>query len=139
MTERLTSKIALDMVLRIEALQRQIEDIYAEARSYEGENNDSVIADAVQARSDQRELASDAEALIGSFDWDDEGNRTDPAPEAAWPLISAKLKRVANDDPRILKQVALIDRLHELSIERGLPVVTAAEFDTAIGQGAAEE
>jgi len=68
---KLTTTIAIDMVKRIEALQDQIDDIYAEARSYDGTNNDSVIHDAVSARREKRDAQESEDALLGSFDAED--------------------------------------------------------------------
>lgn len=72
MKPKLTSETALDMVTRIEGLTEQIDAIYAEARSFDGENNDSVIRDAVKARAHQRDSAWEAEAYIASFDIEDD-------------------------------------------------------------------
>ncbi len=69
---KLTSKIALNMIERIEALKEQTETIYAEAREYDGLNNDRVIQDAVDARAAQREAAEEADAYISSFDADED-------------------------------------------------------------------
>jgi len=65
---KLTTAIAIDMVQRIEALQEKIDEIYAEARSYDGLNNDSVIHDAVAARRKKRDAQESEDALLGSFD-----------------------------------------------------------------------
>lgn len=129
MTEKLTSAIALDMVLRIESKQGEVADIYAEARSYEGQNNDNVIHDAIEARARLREAASDADGLIGSFDWDDEGNRIEPAPEPAWPDISERLRAELSDRPKALRLVTTIDRLFELAVSQGLPQPTRADLE----------
>jgi hypothetical protein len=68
LAKKLTASDAMKLVERIEALQEQIDAVYAEARTYEGINNDSVIHDAVVARRKQREAAELAENLLGSFD-----------------------------------------------------------------------
>ena len=129
---RLTSKIALDLVLRIEALQGQIEDVYAEARGYDGENNDNVIRDAVDARSAQRENAGDAQSLIASFDWDGEGNPLEPEAEPAWPVISGQLREAAVGNRKLLAMVDQIDKLHALSLAQGLPQPTLAELNAEL-------
>jgi len=69
--KRLTTAIATEMVGRIESLQRQINEVYAEARSYEGTNNDNVIHDAVKARKDVREAQESAKGLLDIFDMTD--------------------------------------------------------------------
>lgn len=132
--DRLTSTIALDMVKRIEALHEQIDAIYAEARKYPDINNDNVIRDAVEARRAERNARAEAEGLIGSFDWNEEGERVEPGvqpeakPEAAWPRLSTNIRKAAGGNRKILKEVDLLDRLHQILEERGLPVVTAEEL-----------
>lgn len=69
---KLTSTTAMRLVERIEALNEEIEQVYAEARTYDGQNNDHVIRDAVALRKTQRDVTSEAESLIGSFDWEDD-------------------------------------------------------------------
>ena len=69
---KLTSEIALSLVERIEALHEQIAAVYAEARTFDGENNDRVIRDAVDSRKAQREAGDEADALIRSFDWSED-------------------------------------------------------------------
>ena len=65
---KLTTAIATGMVARIESLHRQIDEVYADARHYEGTNNDNVIRDAVAARKDQRAAQESAKGLLDSFD-----------------------------------------------------------------------
>lgn len=130
--KRLTSKTALGMVLRIEALHGQIDDVCAEVREYDGENNDSVILEAVKARAEQRDRADEASGLIGSFDWDGEGNRIGPDDEPAWPAMSAKLREAVGDNRRLLPLIDQIDKLHRLAIAQGLPVVSMAEFEAEL-------
>jgi hypothetical protein len=60
------------MIHRIEALKEQIASVYAEARTYDGVNNDRVLEDAILAREAQREAAEEALGLIGSFDVEDD-------------------------------------------------------------------
>ena len=72
MAKKLTTATATDMVGRIESLHRQIDEVYAEARGYDGTNNDSVIRDAVKARRDQREAQESAKGLLDGFDVVDE-------------------------------------------------------------------
>lgn len=69
---KLNSAIALGMIEAVEALNAQIEAVYANVRQYDGLNNDRVIQDAVCARKAQREAAEEAESLIGSFDFVEE-------------------------------------------------------------------
>ncbi len=71
-TKKLTTAIATDMVDRIEKLQRQINNIYAEADSYDGAGNSNVIRDAVKARDAMRESEFEAAGLLESFDAEDE-------------------------------------------------------------------
>jgi hypothetical protein len=71
MNKRLTTAIATELVDRIEALQRQIDEVYAEANSYDGTGNSSVIRDAVKARAELREAEYNASALLASFDAED--------------------------------------------------------------------
>ena len=68
---KLTTAIATGMVDRIEALQKQIDAVYAEANTYDGTGNSSVIRDAVKARAEQREAEWNAGALLASFDAED--------------------------------------------------------------------
>lgn len=68
---KMTSEIARSFVERIEALNDQIEAVYAEARSYEGVNNDRPIKDAVDLRKSYRDARDEAEGLIGSYDWEE--------------------------------------------------------------------
>ena len=68
MAKKLITAIATEMVGRIESLHRQVDEVYAEARSYDGTNNDSVIRDAVQARKDQRAAQESAKSLLDSLD-----------------------------------------------------------------------
>lgn len=133
--ERLTSKKALELVLRIEALNRQIAEVYAEARKYEGQNNDSVIRDAVEARADQRERGDDAAGLIGSFDWDEDEGYLGPESEPVWPEISARLHEIAGQDNRLLPMVKQIDKLHDMAVARGLPTITRAELEAELVNG----
>ena len=65
---KLTTAIATDMVNRIEALQRQIDDIYAEANRFDGTGNSNVIRDAVQARAELRDAEFRSSDLLASFD-----------------------------------------------------------------------
>jgi uncharacterized protein (UPF0335 family) len=67
----MTSQIALTLIERVEALQRQIADVYAEARTYDGINNDRVLQDALAARSAKRDAEEEADALIRSFDFEE--------------------------------------------------------------------
>lgn len=68
---KLTTAIATSMVDRIEALQKQIDEVYAEASTYDGTGNSNVIRDAVKARAEQREAEWNAGALLASFDAED--------------------------------------------------------------------
>lgn len=68
MTKKLTTAIAANMVDRIEALQNQISEVYAEANQYDGMGNSNVIRDAVKARNEQREAEYNVSALLASFD-----------------------------------------------------------------------
>lgn len=69
MGKKLTTAIATDMVNRIEALQNQIDAIYASANlEYDGMGNSNVIRDAVKARAEVREAEYSAAALLESFD-----------------------------------------------------------------------
>jgi len=131
MTQKLTSTIALDMVRRIEIKQAEIDAIYAEARSYEGQHNDNVIRDAIEARTRLREAASDAEGLIGSFDWDEDGNRVGPESEPAWPDLSQRLRSEMGGRPKAIKLVETIDRLFDLAVSQGLPQPTRADLEAA--------
>jgi hypothetical protein len=73
MKPKLTTAIATEMVDRIEALQNQISEIYAEANTqYEGMGNSNVIRDAVKARAEMREAEYSASALLESFDVQDQ-------------------------------------------------------------------
>lgn len=65
---KLTTAVATELVGRIESLHRQIDEVYAEARTYEGTNNDNVIRDAVKARKESREAYESAKGLLDSFD-----------------------------------------------------------------------
>jgi hypothetical protein len=132
--KQLTAKKALEYVLRIEALTEQIEDVYAEVRSYDGENNDSVIRDAVEARAEMRARSEDAAALIGSFDWDEDGNFLLPNAEPAWPEIAAKLRESAGRDRKLLAMVDQIDKLHRLAIASGITPISKAELDAEIAR-----
>lgn len=134
MSKALTGKRALEFVLRIEALHEQIEDVYAEVRSYEGQNNDSVIRDAVEARAAQRSSAEDAQALIWSFDFDEDGNRVMPKDELVWPEISAKMREAVGGDKRLMAMVTQIDKLHRLSIASGFPIITKADFEAELAR-----
>lgn len=71
MTRKLTTAMATDMVDRIEALQSQIDEIYAEANTY-GMGNSNVLRDAVKARAELREAEYNASALLASFDVEDD-------------------------------------------------------------------
>jgi len=133
-TKQLTGKKALDFVLRIEALNEQIEDVYAEVRSFEGLHNDNVIRDAVEARAAQRSSAEDAQALIGSFDFDEEGHRVTPLDEPIWPAMSARLREAAGNDPKLIALVTQIDKLHRLSVASGFPVITKADFEAELAR-----
>lgn len=66
---KMTSAIALQLVEKIEGLYEQIDAVYAEARTYDDINNDNVIRDAVALRKTLRDVTSEAEGLISSFDW----------------------------------------------------------------------
>ena len=73
---KLTTAIATDMVDRIEKLRSDADAavlaIYIDAReNYAGNNNDSVIRDAVKARSELREAEFMASLLLLSFDAED--------------------------------------------------------------------
>lgn len=71
--KKLTTAIATDMANRIEALQDQIDAIYADAtQNYEGMGNGNVIRDAVRARADLRDAETRASGLLESFDIEDE-------------------------------------------------------------------
>lgn len=70
--KKLTTAIATDMVNRIEALQKQIDAVYAEANTYDGSGNSSVVRDAWKLRSELREAEYNAAALLASFDVEDE-------------------------------------------------------------------
>lgn len=64
-------------------------------------------------------------ATVDVWDLSDEGMESTPA----WPVMSARLREVAGDDPRLVKIIGHIDRLHALAIEKGLPVATLAELE----------
>lgn len=138
MGKQLTSKIALGFVLQVEALNEQIEAVYTQVREFEGQNNDSVIRDVVRARAEMRERAGDASAMIGSFDWDDEGERIHPRDEDAWPSIAADVRAAVGADKKILKTLDQIDRLHSLAVARGLPQISKSELDAARAMEGAE-
>ena len=72
MTKKLTTAMATAMVNRIEALQNQIDEIYAEANTY-GMGNSNAIRDAVKARAELREAEYNASALLASFDVEENG------------------------------------------------------------------
>lgn len=66
---KLTTAIATDMVNRIEALQEQIDAVYAEANlKYDGMGNSNVIRDAVKLREELRDAEFRAGGLLASFD-----------------------------------------------------------------------
>lgn len=135
---RLTAEIATQLVSRIEAFHAEIEKIYDEVRGYDGNGNDSVIADAVAARKQQREAGQTAAALLGSFDFNDAGERASPPPRSAWQAMSARMHETLAAMPEsktrshLVKQVGIIDKLDALMRERGLPVVTEAEFERTL-------
>lgn len=71
--KKLTTAIATDMVRRIEALQDQIDAIYADAQlNYDGTNNGSLIREAIATRSEQRDAEFRASGLLESLDVVDE-------------------------------------------------------------------
>lgn len=70
-------------------------------------------------------------AVVDRWDLSDEGEGSTPA----WPVVSAQLLG-ATDDPKVKKLVGQIDRLHALSVEKGLPVVGLAELEAEL-EGAA--
>lgn len=66
---RLTTAKATEMVERIEALQREITEIYISAnRDFVGRGNSNVLRDAVKERAAEREAAFMAGVYLGSFD-----------------------------------------------------------------------
>lgn len=71
MSKKLTTAIATEMVDRIEALQEQIDAIYREANSYDGQGNSNVIRDAVKARAELADAQFRAGDLLASFDFED--------------------------------------------------------------------
>lgn len=132
----MTSKIAWQLVLRIEALNAEIEKVYEEARAFDGTNNDAVIADAVAARKAQRDAGQSAAALLGSFDFSDSGERVAPTGKSAWGAVSSQMMEGLAALPpsktrdHLLKQMAIIDKLEALAIENGLPIITEEQLDT---------
>lgn len=69
---KLTSKIALELVTRIEALNDQIADVYREAGGYDGINNINVIGDIVKAREEANDQKCIAGGLLEALDEDEE-------------------------------------------------------------------
>jgi len=145
MTKKLDSATALALVGRIETLEEMIEGAYTEARTYAGENNDAVIADAVAARKQQREAAHSAAALLGSFDFNDAGERVSEPPRSAWAAISARMKEGLAAVPEsktrryIEKQIATLDKMEAFAISQGLPIITEEQLDAASGRGLAKD
>lgn len=68
---KLTSKIALELVTRIEALNDQIHEVYREANDYDGINNINVIRDIVKAREEVADQKCIADGLLESLDLED--------------------------------------------------------------------
>lgn len=66
-------------------------------------------------------------ATVEVWDLSDE---EEPGP--AWPTIAAHLREAAGDNPKLMKVVDQIDRLHALSVEKGLPQVSLAEFEAEL-------
>lgn len=68
---KLTTQIARGLVNKIEDYQARIAAIYAEARTYDGINNDNVIRDILAARKTEQDAREEASSLLGSFDIDE--------------------------------------------------------------------
>jgi Lar family restriction alleviation protein len=68
---KLTSKIAIQLVERIEALNDQIHAVYREAGEYDGTNNINLIREIVDARAAVADSKVVAEGLLESLDLPD--------------------------------------------------------------------
>jgi hypothetical protein len=92
-------------------------------------------ADAFNGRANHQEMFGEVDtAVIEEWDLSDEMEGEDDEP--IWPEMSAKLREVAGADPKLLPLVDQIDRLHKLAVERGMPVVTRAQFEQAMEEAA---
>lgn len=69
---KLTSKIALELVTRIEALNDQITEVYRQAGEYDGINNINAIRDIVKAREEAKDQQMIADGSLEALDIDDE-------------------------------------------------------------------
>lgn len=69
---KLTSKIAMELVTRIEALNDQIAEVYREANDYDGMNNVNVIRDIVKAREEANDQKCIAGGLLEALDLDED-------------------------------------------------------------------
>lgn len=70
---KMTTAIATEMVLQIEALQEQIDAIYAKATTgFAGSNHAAEIREAVKSRKAVRDEQGFAEGLLASFDAEDD-------------------------------------------------------------------
>lgn len=54
----------------------------------------------------------------------------------AWPDVSTELRATLGDNPKALQMIDHIDRLHDLAIEKGLPVITKGALVSEIAGSA---
>lgn len=69
---KLTSKIALEFVERIEALKVQIAEVYREANEYDGINTGIAIREILDARESAKDQQFEADALLAALDLTEE-------------------------------------------------------------------
>lgn len=131
-------RTATDFVKRIEAHREQEQAIWQEMRrrpDYEM-HEDKSIESILDERERGRELFQEANASLDAFDWvdDGEGNLVprEDQDEPAWPEISAKLRKMAGSNKKLMAMVEQIDKLQATAVALGVPQITRAELDAEI-------
>jgi hypothetical protein len=102
-------------------------------------HEDKSIESILEERKSAREFMESAQSSLDAFDWVDDGtgnfvprDEIEQRPEPAWPSASASLREALRDNPKALKMIDHIDRLHELAIAKGLPVPSKDELEAEI-------
>lgn len=65
-------------------------------------------------------------------EWDLSDEMEGEPEEPIWPELSAEMRKIADGQPKLLKMVEQIDRLHKLAVEQGMPVITRSQFEREV-------
>jgi hypothetical protein len=106
---------------------------YIEGRTTRLKNAAEMLraADAFNGRANHLEMFGEVDtAVVDAWDLSDEMEGEDEEP--IWPELSAKVREYADNNPKLLKMVEHIDRLHKLAVEAGQPMITRRQFEDAV-------